>query len=103
MNMTEDEDLRVIGSLLREVKSLAAPQATGVAQINVSAGGAAVWLAVCACVVSVVVTAVASIFFGMTIQADRAETARQMQELRQKDDTFQAYINMIYNKQEKKQ
>lgn len=58
-------------------------------QIVVQAGGIAVWLAVTACVVMVAVTLSAVVFIGLGL----SDLNRQTQELRQTDQTIQAYIN----------
>lgn len=66
---------------------------------HVNAGGLAVWLSVLACSVVVAVTLTAVIFVAIGM----SDLNRQTQELRQTDQTIQAYINAGLVQPEEKQ
>lgn len=89
-----------IRGLLHEVRDLAAPIGVGNAQISVSAGGIGVWVAVTACLVMMAALLVGTVFVAIGM----SDLNRQAQELRQTDQTIQAYINagLVQPKEEQK-
>lgn len=87
-----DDELVKIRGLLDEVRQMTSPQANGVAQITVSAGGVGIWLAVTACAMTLAAMLVGTVFVAIGM----ADLNRQTQELRQSDQTIQAYINAGY-------
>lgn len=87
-----DDELVKIRGLLDEVRQMTGPQANGVAQITVSAGGVGIWLAVTACAMTLAAMLVGTVFVAIGM----ADLNRQTQELRQSDQTIQAYINAGY-------
>lgn len=59
------------------------------ATITVNAGGVAVWASVTACLIMLAVTIVGGVLIAMAL----SNLNQQTQELRQTDQTIQAYIN----------
>lgn len=84
--MTPEID-KSLDDILHRVSRLAAPNsATGTATINVNAGGLGVVVSTICAAVSTTV----AIFLGVALFSVNSD----LKELRQKDDAFQAYINM---------
>lgn len=92
---TLDESMDRLDGLLRKAESITSgskTNATGNATVHVNAGGAAVWVAATACAVCMAVLLVGAIFVAALL----SEHGRQLQDLRQRDDVFQAYFNAGY-------
>ncbi len=87
-----DDEMGKIRDLITEVRQLSGPQATGTAQITISAGGVGIWIAVTACAMTLAAMLVGTVFVAIGM----ADLNRQTQELRQSDQTIQAYINAGY-------
>lgn len=88
-----------VETLVRAVRGLErAPSASGVgnAQISVNAGGVAVWAAVAACFACLVGLLVGATFVAVAV----SDLNRQTQEIRQINETQQAYINTYFSKPE---
>lgn len=69
------------------------------AEIHVNAGGFGVWACLTACIVVVVVTIVGSVF--VTRELSRQD--QQMQELREKDEIHDAWLQTLNNNKQDKQ
>lgn len=67
------------------------------AKIEINAGGIGVWIATTACFVTLAVTMVGAIF--VTREFSRQD--QQLQELREKDDIHDAWLQTINNKRDK--
>jgi len=92
---TLDENLDRLDGLLRQAESItrgSPAHATGNATVHVNAGGLAVWVAATACAVCMAVLLAGAIFVAALL----SEHGRQLQDLRQRDDVFQAYFNAGY-------
>ena len=83
------DELTELKQLVREVRDLTGPQAYGTANVNVSAGGIGIWLAVTACAMTLAGVLVGAVFVAIHI----SDLNRQTQELRETNQTIQAYIN----------
>lgn len=90
--MTPDID-KSLDEILTRVSRLTKPSSNGIAQINVSAGGVGLWVAVTACLVSMAISIVGLILVGLAL----SDLNRQTQELRQSDATTQAYLNAYFS------
>lgn len=90
---TELRDLIPLLAAARGIVSTGSSNSTVVVQ----AGGVAVWLAVVACAVVVGMTMTAMIFVAIGM----SDLNRQTQEIRQTNETQQAYINAAFSQPEK--
>jgi len=88
---------RLAGLLERAENITGGPRSTtnGSATVQINAGGVAVWVAATACLVMLAVVLVGTIFVAVAM----SDLNRQTQELRERDDMLQAYINVAYGAQ----
>lgn len=89
---------------------MAQPQNASASHINVHGGGVAVWVAASACVVTLLVTIVASVFvaslfvmFNNQMLEMKSDYNSQTRELREQDVILQAYINAAYSQPKKEE
>lgn len=73
------------------------PSNSNTSSVQINAGGVGIWIAITACLIMLAVTMVGSIFIAIAL----SDLNRQTQELREKDDILQAYINAGYIQPEK--
>jgi hypothetical protein len=78
--------------LERALSILGGPNNTSQSHIQVNAGGIALWISVTCCVATMLGLIMAVVMGTMAA----SDINRQLQERRQKDDTQDAYINVMY-------
>jgi hypothetical protein len=91
------KDLRELAPLMAAARGIVSQSPT--ATITVSAGGIGIWVAVTACLVTLAVSMVGGILVAIAL----SDLNRQTQELRQTNETQQAYINAAFGQQEKEE
>lgn len=92
-----ESELDRLETLLQQANALGA-QTNGSSTINVNAGGVGVWIAVTACIAMLGALLVVVVLGGLVL----SDLNRQTHELRLKDDTLQAYINIAYGAESSK-
>lgn len=83
-------DLKELGPLIAAARGIVNQSPTST--VTISAGSIGVWVAATACLVALAAVMVGSIFVAIAL----SDLNRQTQELRQTNETQQAYINAAF-------
>lgn len=93
-----------VAEVLEEVRRVPVPAPTSHASgnrsdININAGGLAVWISATACIVVMALSVVGAIY----LIRELGEQDRQLQELREKDQIHDAWLQTLNNNKQDKQ